>query len=472
MSLESKNPILTGFTSSILGNAIMFAATMFLTRIFPQETYGEFRLVFAFCSIAALILLAGRDSGIIFFAQQQRENTDSLIKSERFYSFLILLLGSAILALNSSTITDTLFNQNVSPDHFLITCIMIPLWGIFNLNLAALKVKGEINYSFVLQNFTQRALRLPFFASLYFFPKSFFALALSMILSQIVLIKISFKRLSLISSQTHLGSFRDFISKAPYSLQIGLNSFLFILLNKIDVLMVGKFIDNSKVAVYDISVLLAFILLLPFNSLVKSLEPKMSFFKQDKKLAKKYEHNMDLAIILSLAIIIGFTFSGDFFLSAFGQSYVEGYKTLLILSIGLFISSCIGFPVEFLNMNGRAKLTFAILLISVAINSLINLALIPRFGIEGAALATIISLIFTKSIGRLVLSKSLGISPKISLRSKVNISIASLMLAIHYLLAIENNFHRLLLATLVSGIFTISNLYSIYGKFWKHKLKN
>ena len=56
MKLEKYNHILTGFGSNILGNLLMFATTIFLTRTYEAEIYGEFRLLFSFVALIIVFL--------------------------------------------------------------------------------------------------------------------------------------------------------------------------------------------------------------------------------------------------------------------------------------------------------------------------------------------------------------------------------------------------------------------------------
>jgi len=59
----------------------------------------------------------------------------------------------------------------------------------------------------------------------------------------------------------------------------------------------------------------------------------------------------------------------------------------------------LGTPIEMLNMNGYAKKSAYILIISIVLNTLLNYMLIPVYGILGAGIATGIALVFSKVLG-------------------------------------------------------------------------
>ena len=159
--MEKFNHILTGTASNVLGSILMFLTTIYLTRTFDPEVYGEFRLIFSFVSLAALLLLFGRASTIIYSAQRQHRNKKIIIKEEIVFGLITLLVGSFFIFLFSDFVKTYLF-RDINIQYLNIALVMIPLWGLFNLMISGLKAVGHINYSFVLSNFVQRLIRIPF----------------------------------------------------------------------------------------------------------------------------------------------------------------------------------------------------------------------------------------------------------------------------------------------------------------------
>ena len=84
----------------------------------------------------------------------------------------------------------------------------------------------------------------------------------------------------------------------------------------------------------------------------------------------------------------------DFVLGLFGANYVLARDALLLLLGGQFFSSLCGPGAIYLNMTGKQKKLNTILILGLGINVVLNLMLIPIYGIEGAAAATLISMIF------------------------------------------------------------------------------
>jgi O-antigen/teichoic acid export membrane protein len=90
----------------------------------------------------------------------------------------------------------------------------------------------------------------------------------------------------------------------------------------------------------------------------------------------------------SLLAAIAMACLGPFLLSLFGADFQPGYPTMLIVLIGLVLRSAT-LPVEYLlNMTGHHRDTMRVYAYSAFANIVLNLLLIPGFGIIGAAIAT------------------------------------------------------------------------------------
>ena len=74
-------------------------------------------------------------------------------------------------------------------------------------------------------------------------------------------------------------------------------------------------------------------------------------------------------------------------LSLFGAEFTTGYPLMVILAFGLVIRSAVGPAESVLRMVGHQKLCAVVLFISAVIDVVLSLALVPPFGVLGAALA-------------------------------------------------------------------------------------
>lgn len=115
------------------------------------------------------------------------------------------------------------------------------------------------------------------------------------------------------------------------------------------------------------------------------------------KSAKKFDkENIKLSIHISLismfGCLCGFTLLGKFLINiVYGAEYVPSYKVVLILIIGAFPMALFKLLGVVLVSQGKRGMHFITLVISAAINIVLNIITIPHLGMYGAALASVAS---------------------------------------------------------------------------------
>jgi len=75
----------------------------------------------------------------------------------------------------------------------------------------------------------------------------------------------------------------------------------------------------------------------------------------------------------------------------FGPRFVSGYELMFVLAIGILARAAIGPGERLLNMLGQQKLCAVAAMIALAVNLTLCFALIPTYGITGAAISTSIA---------------------------------------------------------------------------------
>jgi len=89
--------------------------------------------------------------------------------------------------------------------------------------------------------------------------------------------------------------------------------------------------------------------------------------------------------VLVAAVLVGL---GTYVLALFGEAFVAGYGALVILLVGQCANTASGSVGLLMMMTGHENTSAQILSVAVVANILLNYALIPVFGLEGAGGAT------------------------------------------------------------------------------------
>ncbi len=96
-------------------------------------------------------------------------------------------------------------------------------------------------------------------------------------------------------------------------------------------------------------------------------------------------------------------------LSLFGPDFVEGYPLIAVMMIGLLARASVGPAERLLNMIGQQKICAMIYGSAFAVNLVLCVVLIPRFGLLGAAIATATAVLTESSLLFFITRRRLGL---------------------------------------------------------------
>ena len=208
-----------------------------------------------------------------------------------------------------------------------------------------------------------------------------------------------------------------YLKQALIILPIGLLSTIN---ERVDVVMVSKILGPESNAVYGIAFKFALFSGFGLVILNQIMVPHYAqHFNEDgnqAELQKKISTNVRLAFILSLSVALFLFFVGENLLSWFGkstESYILGYKTMLILTIGQLFNVAFGSTGYLLTMAKKESLVLISIGCGVLANIVLNFFLVPILKIEGAAIATSSSIIVWNVMMLIFVKRKLKINPTI-----------------------------------------------------------
>ena len=167
----------------------------------------------------------------------------------------------------------------------------------------------------------------------------------------------------------------------------------------------------EEVGVYHAAFKLSMFAAVALMSINSIASPKFAemFGKNDMEGLKKVAHQSTKMIFwTSVPLVAIFFIFPEFFLGLFGEEFKVGVTAFIFLSCGRLISSLSGSVGNILQMTGNQNIYAKILFFGAILNVLLNLILIPRHGINGAAIASMCSLIVWNLSMVLVVKKKFG----------------------------------------------------------------
>lgn len=165
----------------------------------------------------------------------------------------------------------------------------------------------------------------------------------------------------------------------------------YLLLTYVDILALEHFGSPDQVAVYYAGARLLAIVAFVYFAIAGATTHKFTQYHvsgDSKRLASFFAEATRWTFWPSLAVCAAILAFGQPLLRLFGPDFEQGYAVMLILAVGMMARAAVGPAERLLSMLGERKPCAAIYAIAFTINLVLCIVLIPRIGIEGAAVAT------------------------------------------------------------------------------------
>lgn len=176
----------------------------------------------------------------------------------------------------------------------------------------------------------------------------------------------------------------------------------------------GVWASSDEVGVFATAVRIAFMVSFVLTAVNNVVAPNFAelYSKGNFAVLGRAARLSALGITLAtLPVFFTLIFFGDWVMSLFGGEFARGGCVLAILVFGQMINTACGSVGVLLNMSGNEKTNLYITVISVLLLLVLAIALVPAFGMYGAAVATSVALISFNVLAVFQVRKKLSINP-------------------------------------------------------------
>ena len=167
-----------------------------------------------------------------------------------------------------------------------------------------------------------------------------------------------------------------------------------ILLN-IDTLMINHYLNLKNVAIYGPSLFIASSILIPVRALQAIIAPVVAngWATNDLQTIKTlYKKSAIAPLTFSIFLFLLIWINTDLIMSYFGKTFGQGKYIILFLGIGNLINIATGINGTIINTSRYYRADFYFQAGLVFLTIILNIIFIPLYGLNGAALATAITL--------------------------------------------------------------------------------
>lgn len=392
---------------SLAGSAFFklfsFFYVILLARMASQEDVGLFYLALGIVSVISIFSDLGVSGAIVRYVPYFEG------KGERGKIRDIVRLAYAVLSISAVAIMALLFwqadylgalyhNPSLPPVVRLLSAFIL-FNNLLRLNMYYLQGVRDIRGSQMYNNI-QNGLKLAFTATLFFlFGASAAMIASAFILSFVVAVALS--SASIWPSVSKLGARAEKLSASDMGgivsigVMIAVIQSFSVVISSLDRVILGYLSDplhsEATVAVYSIATAFAgVIMMLPvavgtvFLPLVSRLAGKDDMAGIRSVLATAQRWSMFMTIPAAVVMML---FAAESLGIFYGESYAGGATAMALFTFGLVVYSLSYMIFLALTAMRLVKIELYITVLSGVINTALVVALIPAFGMEGAALA-------------------------------------------------------------------------------------
>lgn len=239
--------------------------------------------------------------------------------------------------------------------------------------------------------------------------------------------------------------------------------------NRLDVIMITALVSNdivlnqglSSVAIYSIALYTSTIIEIPSRGMFAISTPVISkFWAEDKtdEITSIYKKSSINLFVIALLLFSLLALNVDELLSFLKESFAEAKIAILILGIAKVFNMLLGVNNIILTTSKHYLIGTYTMVGLILITFLLNYMLIPDYGVNGAAIGSLVSLVVYNLVSLLFLWLKFGIQP-FSLNTLKVLVIAIIAYYCVSLIEIENVYFSILCKT---AVFSVVYLVPVY----------
>lgn len=200
-----------------------------------------------------------------------------------------------------------------------------------------------------------------------------------------------------------------------FSLPLMITASMYTIFHNIDTFMIGYFAPANLVGTYDVAYRLPFLLKITLTAFGFIFMPTISALHSNGNVAEMgqmYRIGTKWIFLTTLPLALALIFYPTIVITyTFGDEYTAGSVALAILGVGFFGHTVIGLSGEMLTAIGKTRLMMYDSLVVAVVNILLNLYLIPRYWMIGAAIATTVGYVVMDALYVVQLYREIGTHP-------------------------------------------------------------
>jgi len=413
-----KGSVLT-FFAKILATGFGLISSLIVARYYGADIVGIVALINSVITIFGVFALLGSNTAILRLIPEYVEKF-SIASAYSVYKkvFSIVIFASIvcgiILFCLSNFIVENIFQKEYMYFFLMLAAPFLIIRSMVEFNAAALRGLQKINLFALTQLLPSIiSLILLIVLTIFFYDEynPVYVIYASGFITALIIVYMTFslfKKLIVFDTKCVSITTSGLLS---LSFPMFLTASMHLVISQTDTVMLGMMRSEAEVGVYAIVLKLALLTSFILTAINTMAAPKFSqLFHAGKMedLKTVAQQSSQLIFWTTLPLILLYVFVGYYILYIFGESFTGGYYALVFLSIGQFVNAMAGSVGFFLNMTGNERMFQKIVFFGATLNIVLNLIFIPLYGINGAAISSMVSVSIWNIMSAIYVKKRFG----------------------------------------------------------------
>lgn len=460
------NTIVTYLGFALGAINVLFLYTNFMT----DEYFGLVTVIFSYATVMMPIMAFGVPNTLVKFYSsfKEKKEADGFLMLMLFLPFVLIIPIGIFSYVANEAIGDFLAKKNPIVKGY--------VWYIFIIGIAITYFEifyawAKINMKTFFGNFLKEIfcrLGVTVLLALIYFkvitPDTFLVLLVGLYIVRMIIMKVYAYSLRMPSFKiTWPKNTRDIIT---YSALIILGGSTAMVLLEVDKVMINQFIEIENVAYYTVAGFMASTIAVPSKAMHQITYPLTAELLNDNKyseLKKLYKKSsLTLFSITGLLFILLLLNLGDLY-TFLPENYAAGFLIVVWIGMARVYDSLLGNNNAILYNSDYYKSVLFLGVFLAILTILFNLWLIPKYGIDGAAIASFLAFFIYNTMKLVFVKKKLQMNPFSKETFLVFVILVVLGILFYY---IPFPFHPILAILLKSSLLILIYI----GIFYKFKI--
>lgn len=398
----------TGFSiiGKLTGRALHAVGQIIMAQFLGPVQFGLYAIGWTLFRIISLIAPMGLDQGVIRFASDTQINQRSQIKSILIQIFKLALISGLLIGIiiffTAPWLATTFFQKPDLKIVFRWFAFGIPAISLLKVSSASTLVSQNVKYAIYSEELLQPAANMVLVIIFYWMGLGLIGTLAASVSSFIIALILAYHYIK----KLYPGLY-DNISKSPinnktlltFSLPSAMGVTFSILITLNDRIMLGYFRSEFEAGIYQAILLFSLFFITVLSAIKTIFAPMISELYQSgnkRRVHDLFRVSTKWGLYLCIPVILIIVFNAeDVIALIYGKDYLLGVTALVILTLGQLANIGTG-PIDYvLIMTGHQNDWVVTTGIMFLFNTVLNLMLIPTYGIIGASLSVAITTVIT-----------------------------------------------------------------------------